>query len=440
MIYGLLNEIMVMFLEMSPYMILGLLFVGILHLAVTKEMVSKYIGKKDIWSVFKASLFGVPLPLCSCGVIPTSVFLTKNGASKGATISFLISTPQTGIDSIIATYGMMGWIFAIYRPIAAFIMGILGGIITHSFIKDDVKTQESKPKMIMMDQYTKKSSDSDDSCGSSCSTETQETPKTFKDKLKSMWNYSTVEFLDDISKQFVIGVIIAGFISFFLPAEYLSELNINSGIYGMLLVIAVGIPMYVCATASIPIAVALMMKGFSPGVAFVFLAVGPATNAASLSILGKVLGKKSTLLYVAIISLTSIVMGYILDFIFSYTGANPVKMLHHNHENSIITEDLKIILGIIFLIMIIASFYRKYFAKFFREKTIGTDMEINIEGMTCNHCVANVEKAIAKVPGITSYNVILDEGKAVLQGSFDSQKLINEIEEIGYKVIDSNGK
>lgn len=432
-----------MFLEMSPYMLLGLLFVGVLHLVVTKEMVSKYIGKNDIWSVFKASLFGVPLPLCSCGVIPTSVFLNKNGASKGATVSFLISTPQTGIDSIIATYGMMGWIFAIYRPLAAFAMGITGGMITHAFIKDEMVKEEKKPKpkMIEISQYTaNKTPKVEDSCGGSCSSEETETPEKFIDKLKKMWNYSTIEFLDDISKQFIIGVIIAGMIAYFLPAEYIGELNINSGILGMLLVIAVGIPMYVCATASIPIAVALMMKGFSPGVAFVFLAVGPATNAASLSILGKVLGKKVTAIYVAIISLSAIAMGYILDFIFSYSEVIPMKMLHHNHESSLLTNEIKIILGIMFSLLLAASFYRKYFAKYFKKKVQQADAELTIEGMTCNHCVANVEKAIAKASGVTNFNVSLTENKATLQGNFDIKNIIKEIEISGYKVISKNEK
>jgi hypothetical protein len=435
MIEGLLNETLAMFLEMSPYMLLGLAFVGILHLAVTKEMVSKYVGKKDIWSVFKASLFGVPLPLCSCGVIPTSVFLTKNGASKGSTVSFLISTPQTGIDSIIATYGMMGWLFAIYRPIAAFVMGIIGGTITHAFIKDE--KEEPKAKMIEIGQYAPK--EETDSCGGSCNDEEQEKPKGTWNKLKSMWNYAFVEFLDDISKQFIVGVIIAGFIAYFLPADLLSEMNLTSGIIAMLAVILIGIPMYVCATASIPIAVALMMKGFSPGVAFVFLAVGPATNAASLSILAKTLGKKVTVMYVTIMSVTAIIMGYILDGLFSYFNFDPVKMTAHDHGSMIITEEIKIILGIIFFIMLAASMYRKYIRKYFNTKQKESDMELMIEGMSCNHCVANVEKAIAKVTGVDSYKVSLDDGKAVLEGNFDMDKVKNEIEEVGYKVTGVTG-
>jgi uncharacterized membrane protein YraQ (UPF0718 family)/copper chaperone CopZ len=433
MIIDLLNEIVVMFLEMSPYMLLGLAFVGILHLWITKEMVSKYVGKKDIWSIFKASLFGVPLPLCSCGVIPTSVFLTKNGASKGSTVSFLISTPQTGIDSIIATYGMMGWLFAIYRPIAAFAMGIIGGTITHKFVKDEPQeSSKPAPKMIEIDQYKPK--ENVDSCGDGCSDEENEKPKGAWNKLKSMWNYAFVEFLDDISKQFIVGVIIAGFIAYFLPADILSEMNLTSGIIAMLAIILIGIPMYVCATASIPIAVALMMKGFSPGVAFVFLAVGPATNAASLSILAKTLGRKVTAMYVAIISLTAIVMGYLLDYLFYYIDADPVKMMAHQHGSTILTEDVKIIIGVLFLLMLAGSMYRKYFRKYFNKQNKENDMEIQIEGMSCNHCVANVEKAIAKVSGVDNYNVILSDGKAVLEGNFDVEKVKNEIEEVGYKV------
>ena len=438
MITGLLNEIYVMFLELAPYMLLGLAFVGILHLFITKDMVSKYVGKKDIWSIFKASLFGVPLPLCSCGVIPTAVFLKKNGASKGSTVSFLISTPQTGIDSMIATYGMMGWLFAIFRPIAAFVMGIIGGTVTHFLEKKDEAVLSSKKKIIEIQQYTAKAQSADDSCDDSCSDSCapgdEVKVKGFVNKIKRIWNYAFVEFLDDISKQFIIGVIISGFIAFFLPAQLMSDLNINSGLLGMLVVIAFGIPMYVCATASIPIAVALMLKGFSPGVAFVFLAVGPATNAASLSILGKVLGKKVSIIYVASIAITAIIMGYILDYLFLFFDADPVRMMGHDHGSDFITEEIKLVLGALFFLMLAGSMYRKYFAKYFGTKK-ETGMEVRIEGMTCNHCVANVEKAIAKVKGVESFKVMLDEGKAVLEGNFEMDDVTREIEAVGYKVV-----
>lgn len=287
-IWGILSATVDMFLEMAPYLLLGLFFVGILHLFFTKELIVRHVGANNFSSVLKAALLGVPLPLCSCGVIPSAVFMAKNGASRGAVISFLISTPQTGIDSIIATYGMLGWVFAIFRPIAAFIMGIIGGISALIFIKDDRVSMTTQK--LAIERINSTDGIDDDGCGLP---EIDHKKLTIKQKARTMFRYSFVEFLDDISGQFFVGLIISGLIAYFIPAEFFANTSISNGLPGMLLMILIGIPMYVCATASIPIAVTLMMKGFSPGVAFAFLAAGPATNAASLSILIKALGKKT---------------------------------------------------------------------------------------------------------------------------------------------------
>lgn len=418
MITGILNEILKMFLEMGPYILLGLLFVGILSIVVSKDMVTRQVGKKNIWSVFKAALFGIPLPLCSCGVVPTTVFMAKNGASRGATTSFLISTPQTGIDSIIATYGILGPVFAIFRPIAALIMGVVGGLSVEYFDKTPLK----KTNTIELNQYSPRKEDT-----------------SFSRKIKKAGNYAFIEFLDDIAPQFIVGVIIAGLISYFIPDNYFKELGLSNGIVAMLAMIVVGIPMYVCATASIPIAMSLMMKGFSPGVAFVFLVVGPATNAASLAILGNknVLGKRSTIIYLSSLIIMSVLFGYLLDFIFKYFSFNPVGMMSHNHGDGMIGMVWQTIFSIILGVLLIFSFYRLYFRKYFNKGT--TVMEetkkVGIEGMNCNHCAMNVQKTISNLEGVEAVDVRLDENAAYIQGKFDREKLIKAIDEIGYKVV-----
>jgi hypothetical protein len=420
MIYNIFFEIVKLFLEMGPYILLGLFFVGALNLLVSKDLITKHIGSNSFMSVLKAAMFGVPLPLCSCGVVPTAVYMSKNGASKGATISFLISTPQTGIDSILATYGMMGLVFAIYRPFAALVMGVVGGIAVHVFDKGEFKNPEMKPKFIPMDQFKPMPR------------------KSFSQRFRQTLNYSLVEFFDDISTQFVFGLIVAGLISYFIPADFFENTSVSNGILGMLLMMAVGIPMYVCATASIPIALTLMMKGVSPGVAFVFLVTGPATNAASLTILMKTLGKKVTAIYLLVIMLSSIGFGYLLDFIFNtFTSGYSEEMHHHLHQSSWLTDEVKIVIGIIFLIMIIMSFNRKYFAKYFRKKEVimPETTKVNIDGMTCNHCVMNVRKTIEKLPGVESVDVKLDENAAYIKGKFDMKQLIKDIDDVGYKVV-----
>lgn len=434
MLIDIFNEILQMFVEMSPYILLGLVFVGILNMYFNKDLIIKHTGKNNLLSVLKASLFGIPLPLCSCGVIPTSVFMSKSGASKGSTVSFLTSTPQTGVDSIIATYGMMGGVFAVFRPFAALIMGITSGTL--------VKLFDRSERNRFMELDTMESEDScDDSCSESscnddsCSTESNDENKTFKEKVKSSSKYAFVEFLDDISVQFIIGVIISGLIAYFLPAELIKSYSIQSGIIAMIIVSLFAAPMYVCATASIPIAVTLMMKGFSPGVAFVFLAVGPATNAASFSVLIKALGYKITMVYLISLLILSILMGYLLDFIFKYFSFNPVEVMSHSHEGIFFTPEVKVILSVLFVILLGFSLKRKYFDKFKKTKVEKDMKEYKIEGMSCNHCVMNVKNAISDLSGVDKVDVDLGTNKAFVEGDVDDSKLKENVEAVGYKVV-----
>jgi len=417
MIDGILNAVIFMFVEMSPYIFLGLIFVGLLNLFISKEFVARQIGDKSLLSNLKAALFGIPLPLCSCGVIPSAVFMSKNGASKGSTVSFLISTPQTGIDSIIATYGMMGPVFAVFRPLAAFVMGIVGGSVIN-FVDNDTTKQK---QFIGLNQFQPK------------------VKSTFKSRLNETLRYAFVEFLDDISVRFVIGVIIAGLIAYFVPDNFFYESRFSSGIIGMLLMIAIGIPMYICATASIPIALSLMMKGFSPGVAFVFLAAGPAANVASLSIISKTLGRKITFYYIGTFAILAIAMGYLLDWVFSIIGTSSIRHVHHHeHGYSFISNEIAIGITVFFAILIAMSFYRKFFARFFIKSQSDVHQNsmksVKIGGMTCSHCVENVTQAIARLNGVESVKVDLNENIAHISGNYNRDELKNAVESIGYKV------
>lgn len=419
-IIDILNEIVALFIEMSPYILLGLLFVGLLNLYFTKELIVRHIGKNDLLSVLKAAIFGIPLPLCSCGVVPASVFMAKSGASRGSVVSFLTSTPQTGIDSIIATYGMMGWLFAIFRPVAALLMGVFGGMVTKLAEKpEEAKENEVKMKVKEYDNIDKK--------------------KSWQQKIRSTFRYSFVEFLDDIAVQFIVGIIIAGLIAYFIPDDFFEGTVITDGIIGMLLMIVVGIPMYICATASIPIAITLIMKGFSPGVAFVFLAVGPATNAASFAVIAEAIGKKASVIYVLAISVSAIVFGLLLDQIFYLSGLDPVKMVTYMDDHAMfITEEIQLFLSVIFFILLIMSVYRKYIRSLLSK--IGMTMDknlakkINVEGMTCHHCSATVEKAIKSVSGVDEVEIDLKGNCAYVTGDFERKNVHSAIEDAGYKV------
>ncbi len=423
-LYKFLSIFSELFFEMSFYLLFGLAFVGLLYIYFTKEIIVKYIGSNSIASIVKAALLGVPLPLCSCGVVPTTVFMSRNGASRGAVISFLVSTPQTGVDSILATYGMMGPVFAIFRPVSALLMGIISGAMVQY-----LPLKYHKMQTVVDESSATTCSDSD--C---CSIEK---PKSQNKFIKAL-RYSFVEFLDDISPQFVLGLFIATLISYFIPTDYFAGTQFSSGILGMLLMIAIGIPMYICATASIPIAISLLLKGFSPGVAFVFLACGPATNAATLSILFKTLGKQVVGVYLLSLMLTSIAFDYLLDFIFSVFNINPldnIVMSEHCHNEGMSIWEM--LFGTIFLILLLMSLYRVYLKKYFRkeikkEKIMNDTISLKIGGMNCNHCSNSVRQAIESFPEVKDVNVDLATGIATFQTEMNTDTIIAKIKDLGY--------
>ncbi|HCX72396.1 MAG TPA: hypothetical protein DHM37_01630 [Candidatus Cloacimonas sp.] len=342
------NAIFTTYIQMAPYLFIGLFFAGFMHLVFTRELVAKHLGSNNTLSVIKAALLGVPLPLCSCGVIPTTLYLRKQKASPGATISFLISTPQTGIDSVVATYGLMGPVFAIFRPIAAFVTGIFGGIFINHTAPDEQIEQQTE----------------DDPEATSCDCEScQITPETKPNIWKKTYNalnYAYVEFLDDIAGHLILGIIIAGFIAFFIPDNFFLKYG-GDGFLGMLLMIVVGLPMYVCATSSIPIAVSLMLKGISPGAAFVFLVVGPATNAATITLIAKTMGKKFVAIYLGVVSVFAVLGGFLLNYIFSLEAIPAITKQISLHEG---VSWFTIVFTGLFTLVLIPSIYRLLKNKF----------------------------------------------------------------------------
>ena len=311
-----------LFLAMAPYLVLGLVFAGIIHAGIKEETITRLVGKNSLGSVLRAALFGVPLPLCSCGVVPTALSLERSGASRSAVVSFLISTPQTGVDSILASYGMLGPFMAIYRPVTAGITGILGGGLNLLIGSGDARDAS------MHDDEE----EAEGSCqGACCSCSAPEEPSGTHAQersttnpmafIKKAWHFGFVETLDDIAWPFLVGLVIAALITALLPAGGLAESPFSSGILGMLTLIVISIPMYVCSTSSIPVAVALMVAGFSPGTAFVFLSAGPATNAATLTILRSQFGMRMTVVYLVAIITGAMGFGLLLDMLAPTLGS-----------------------------------------------------------------------------------------------------------------------
>ncbi|MCK4753467.1 MAG: SO_0444 family Cu/Zn efflux transporter, partial [Planctomycetes bacterium] len=284
--------------EMSPYLLFGFFVAGVLSILISQSFVERHLGGKGIWPLLKASIFGVPLPLCSCGVIPVAMSLRKHGASKGATISFLLSTPQTGVDSIFVTLSLLGPIFAIFRPLAAFVTGIVGGGLVNIF-GETVKEQEQQPMKC-----------TDECCGGD-----ESKSKRIANGLK----FGFVTLPRDIGKAMLVGLIVAAFMSALIPDDFFAT-YLGTGIFAMVVMMFLGIPVYVCATASIPVAAALILKGLTPGAALVFLMTGPATNAASFVTIWKTLGIRTAVTYILAVAGCALLGGIILDYLVSGIG------------------------------------------------------------------------------------------------------------------------
>lgn len=405
-----MNEILELINRMSPYILLGFFLAGVMHAFVPNGLYQKYLGTKSFRSVLNAAILGVPIPLCSCGVIPTAMSLRKEGASKGAAVSFLIATPQTGIDSIIATYSLMGLPFALLRPIAALFTALFGGQMVNLTDNDKNETAPSKTK--------------------ACSS----VKSSFKDKVIETFRYAYVEMIQDIGRWLIVGLVVAGLITVFVPESFFALFAGNS-LLSMLLVLVFAIPMYLCATGSIPIAVALMMKGLSPGTALVLLMAGPAVNAASMLVVGKVLGKKTLLIYILSITLGAILFGLGIDYLLppEWFSAPIARMAECSECGPSV---FNIICTITLILLLVNAMILRYRHKKNCTEDACIEMEkiYKIEGLRCNRCKENAEKAIASIEGVESVSIDLASGEAVVKGTFDEASMKKAVESLGFKV------
>jgi len=275
---------------MSPYLLFGFLVAGVMAMFVSRRMVERHLGGSGVMPIFKASLFGVPLPLCSCGVIPVSMSLHKQGASKGATVAFLLSTPQTGVDSILVTYSLLGPVFAIFRPIAALVTGFVGGVLVNVFgASPEAAGRRLEGKDPQPDPVVP-----------------------LGRRIVGGLKHGFVTLPRNIGRPLLIGLAVAGVISALVPDDFFAD-RLGKGLPAMLVMMLIGIPIYVCASASVPVAAALILKGLSPGAALVFLMTGPATNAAGLATIWNTLGRRTAILYLATVAVCSLLGGLLLD-------------------------------------------------------------------------------------------------------------------------------
>lgn len=307
----LLNNFVLLFVESAPFLLVGMFIAGLIHHFVPQNWVQKTLGGKS--SVLNAALIGAPLPLCSCSVIPVAMGIRRSGASKASTASFLVATPETGVDSIGITYALMGPVMAIARPIAAIISALCAGFLVHLFGEPD-----NAQKQVL-----------EESPGTKSCCHNEQKIEAFKDKVFAVFTFGFGQLLRDFMLWFIVGIFFAALVTTLIPPEFLAQYA--QGVFAMLLVVLISIPMYVCATASTPIAVGLLMSGVSPGAALVFMLTGPATNIATLMIIKNELGKRELVLYLIAIIGSAVVCGLILDWLFVQFNWS-LDLSHGNHS------------------------------------------------------------------------------------------------------------
>jgi uncharacterized protein len=424
-----------MMAEMGPWLVIGFAVAGVLSVVVKPVWVERHLGRPGVGSVVKASVLGVPLPLCSCGVIPVGASLYRHGASRGASASFLISTPQTGVDSIAATYALLGPVFAVVRPVVALVSGIIGGLFV-----DAVSKHQPRP-----------------AAASASNVAQPEAAGPVRERAVNAARYGFVTLPADIVWALVVGIVVAALVTVFVPAGTLAA-YLGGGFVAMLIAATVGLPVYVCSVGAIPLALGLMHVGASPGAALAFMVAGPATNAATVGVTFRVLGARAGLAYVTTVVVAAVLAGLALD---AAGGALGLASLHpdtHLHEHGLTITDHVWAAGLSGIML--AAMWTRYGSRLMGsamskgsccggscdtnnrpgdpvQALTGTRNDavivLDIEGMTCSHCSATVHRTLTEFPGVKAADVQLANKRAVVEGeALDAQKLAAAVEALGY--------
>ena len=378
--------------EMAPYLLLGFFIAGVLHVFVPQKFYANYLSRNNKFSVLWAALLGIPLPLCSCGVIPTAIGLRNEKASKG----------QTGIDSILATFSLMGLGFAIIRPTAALITGVCGGLLVNRLVHED--------NIVDIDN---------------CSCQVEK-----GNRIWRVLKYAYYDMLRDIGLRLLIGLIVAALIQVAVPDEFFLSFG-SQPLLQMLVILVIAVPMYICSTGSIPVAAALMMKGLSPGAALVMLMAGPAVNLASILVVHKSMGRRFTSIYLMTIVGFAVLFGLLLNATgidFSVAAQDACCM-----STSALPSPFKIICATVLTLLIVFALMMKFFSKFIAQKSLDPDVTVfRVEDMHCSHCEAAVVRAVEKVPGVEKAKASASANTLTIKGSATEEAIRAAVEGIGY--------
>lgn len=407
----LLESLLYMLNEMSPYILLGFLIAGLMHAFIPQQTFARHLSGTGWRPVIKATLIGIPLPLCSCGVLPTAIAMRRNGASRAASTAFLIATPQTGVDSIAATWSLLGPAFAVIRPIAALITAVFGGVAVGESEKNDAATQGACP------------------VNAAIAAEEEPARRTVAQRCADALRYGFIDLVGSIGGWLTMGLIIAAVITVYVPADFFSALGTRP-LLSMIAVLVIAIPMYVCATGSIPIALSLMLKGLSPGTALVLLMAGPAANFASFTLISREMGRKASIIYLATIIAGALAFGLAIDYLLPAAWFRPplaAAMACHGHAE--FTLFPTVCSGILVALLAYTFIRRSHHNHI---KVSDMTREYTVKGMNCPHCQASVTKAISGVSGVTSVDVSLSSGHATVEGVHNPADVIAAVRAAGF--------
>ncbi|MCK5241472.1 permease [bacterium] len=416
LIFTYLSELWKILTELAPWLFFGAGLAGLLKIALPKGFIQKHTGGTRWFNIFKTTLMGIPLPLCSCGVLPTTVSLKKDGASNGSAVGFLISTPQTGVDSLVVTASFLGWPLAIFKVAAALITGLLGGTLVH------MTDQWKRNKQPTSHKDTHATTVPED--------------RALKTLWRTFWNYSINELIGSIYKYLAIGILVAALITTLFPTDSLTHIPGLQGIGGMLVMLAFAIPLYICTTGSVPIAASLVTAGLPVGSALVFLMAGPATNAATLAAILSTFGKRITAIYLSTVILGSLVFGLLFQSFFPSAAAlNPFMQHEHGSLLRLLIDSGS---ALVLSGLVVYWSWLDLSSWLHQRRPTTKDKEsisLEVKGMTCNNCVSHVRQALEKLPNIASVDINLATGQTTIHGqNLDSTALIQTIESEGYEV------
>lgn len=399
-------EVWNVLLSLSLWLLIGAVVAGVLHVVLPENFVARHLRGRG--AVLKAVALGVPLPLCSCGVIPAGLGLKRDGASDGAAVGFLISTPQTGVDSLLVSASFLGWPFALFKLVSATATGLIGGWLT-----DATQPPNAQP-----------------------SATTSAASTGGKRGIREAWAQS-IDILRSIWGWLAVGVLVSALITTYLPPQWLASVAAQGEFVSLLLALVVSLPLYVCATASVPIAAALVAAGLPPGAALVLLMAGPATNVATLGAVYRGLGRRALLIYLGTIVVGSLGLAYAFDFVLPNVG----ELVAHDHGQAAWYEMTAAVLLLGALLRFAFDDLRGWLQDRRQARTaaatsstVGSETmrHFEVTGMTCGGCVRKLERALLANSAVVTAEVLLEPGRANVSGELDDDATLALIADAGF--------